>query len=94
MSGTGSKDVRLNEVQREVDDVTNLMRNNLEKTLQRGEQLEELDDKSTRLEDNARNFQKRANKVHWLYRCRSYRNMAIIVVLLIVSFPSSVARPS
>jgi len=52
--------------------------------MQRGQQLDELDDKSLRLEESASRFQKNANKVHWLYRCRNYRNLAIIFFLLAV----------
>jgi len=75
---------KLNKVQQQAEDVTNIMRQNIEKTMQRGQQLDELDDKSLRLEESASRFQKNANKVHWLYRCRNYRNLAIIFFLLAV----------
>jgi hypothetical protein len=78
------KEDKLLKVQRQADDVTNVMRQNIEKTMARGEQLDELDDKSLRLEESAQRFQKNANKVHWMFKCRSWRNMAIIIVLLAV----------
>jgi len=78
------KEDKLNRVQRQADEVTQVMRQNIEKTMQRGEQLDELDDKSLRLEESASRFQQNANKVHWMFRCRSWRNMAIIFVLVAV----------
>jgi len=82
-AGAGKQD-KLSQVQRQADDVTNVMRQNIEKTMQRGDQLDELDDKSVRLEESAQRFQKSAVKVNRMFCLRSWRNMAIIVVLCIV----------
>ena len=56
----------------------------VEKTMARGERLEQLDEKSERLEQGAMRFQKGAKKLKWSERCKSYRNCAIILVLLAV----------
>jgi len=75
---------KLKEAQRKVDEVAGVMRDNIEKAIDRGDKLDQLDDKSVQLEESASKFHKRTKDVSWMFRCRSYRNLAILVLLIIV----------
>ena len=47
----------------QVDEVTGMMSENLQKIMERGEKMEELEDKAARLEEGSKQFQMSAAKV-------------------------------
>ncbi|XP_013420361.1 vesicle-associated membrane protein 4 [Lingula anatina] len=77
------KDEKVQRVQEQVDDVVGVMKSNIGKVLDRGERLEDLQDKSDHLNSNSRLFQARARDVRsamWWQNCK----MKIIVMIVIL----------
>ncbi|XP_031641780.1 vesicle-associated membrane protein 4-like isoform X2 [Oncorhynchus kisutch] len=60
--GAGSDKIR--QVQSQVDEVIDVMQENISKVIDRGERLEDLQDKSESLSDNASAFSTRAKQLH------------------------------
>ena len=55
----------LHEVKIQVDETTQIMKNNIEKVLQRDEKLGDLESRSEELAEGAKRFDKRTNKLKW-----------------------------
>ncbi|GFO45728.1 vesicle-associated membrane protein 4-like [Plakobranchus ocellatus] len=75
-------DTKLNQLQGEVDDVVDIMKNNVNKVIERGDRLEDLQDKSESLSSHSDMFRSRAKGLHrtmWWNNCR----MRIIIGLII-----------
>lgn len=57
----------------------------IDKTLDRGDKLDELDDKANNLKDNAQMFHKQARKTRWkMFKEKCKANMIIIIITVIV----------
>ncbi|CAL1527435.1 unnamed protein product [Lymnaea stagnalis] len=70
-------------IQAQIDGVKDVMTQNIEKVLQRGERLEDLMDKSEELEAGASSFQKTARKIQKRYW---WRNKKMTLILACVVF--------
>jgi len=83
---------RLQQTQRQVDDVVNIMKTNVEKVLERDQKLTELDDRATALQDGASQFEVHAGKLKRKYWWKNLKMMLILggvaVIILIIIFVS------
>nr|XP_022315260.1 vesicle-associated membrane protein 7-like [Crassostrea virginica] len=68
----------------QVDDVKNVMTQNIERVLDRGERLENLIDKTEELEASSNQFQKTARKIRKKYWWKNTKMMIIIGVVVFV----------
>ncbi|XP_062596666.1 vesicle-associated membrane protein 8-like isoform X1 [Saccostrea cucullata] len=68
----------------QVDDVKNVMTQNIERVLDRGERLENLIDKTEELEASSSQFQKTAKKIRKKYWWKNTKMMIIIGVVVFV----------
>jgi len=93
----------LNLLQSQVDEVRDVMTQNIEKVLQRGENLEDLMDKTTDLEHHSMAFKKTARQVHrkmWWKNAKMTCILAVVVltvllvIVLIILFSTGVLPPS
>ncbi|KAL9131422.1 MAG: hypothetical protein Q9217_000636 [Psora testacea] len=83
-------------IQSQIDDTVNVMKKNLESVAQRGEHIDQLQDKSENLNQSAQGFRRGANRVRkqmwWKnMKMRIWIIVGIIVLLLIIIIPSVVA---
>ncbi|XP_041368700.1 vesicle-associated membrane protein 4-like [Gigantopelta aegis] len=79
-------DPKLAKLQNQVDDVVDVMKSNVGKVLERGEKLEDLQDKSDSLAGNSDMFRSRAKGLHrtmYWKNCRMKLILALIVVILL-----------
>ncbi|XP_060065721.1 vesicle-associated membrane protein 4-like [Ylistrum balloti] len=77
------EDPKINRLQNQVDDVVGIMKDNMGKVIDRGDRLEDLQDKSDNLASNSDLFRSRSRdlrKSMWWKNCK----MKIILVLVIV----------
>ena len=79
--------------QKQIDDTVNVMKKNLESVAQRGEHIDQLQDKSENLNQSAQGFRRGANRVRkqmwWKnVKMRIWIIVGIIVLLLIIIIPS------
>lgn len=89
---SGSEKVR--QVQRQVGEVVGVMQNNIEKVLDRGERLEDLQDKSENLADTATDFNVRARRLQkrmWWKQMKMKICIGISLLLIILIIVLSVA---
>ncbi|XP_061635075.1 vesicle-associated membrane protein 4 isoform X4 [Phyllopteryx taeniolatus] len=68
-------------VQSQVDEVIDVMQENISKVIERGERLDDLQDKSESLSDNASAFSSRAKHLH---RRMLWRNMKMKMIIALV----------
>lgn len=90
LTGPSSGSEKVRQVQKQVGEVMGVMQNNIEKVIDRGERLEDLQDKSDNLADTATDFNMRAKR---LQRKMWWKNMRMklcvgffifLVILIIV----------
>lgn len=74
----------LNEVKIQVDETTQIMKNNIEKILDRDEKLGDLETKTEELVDGSRRFQKKTNKLKWKMYCADKRFLVGIIMALLL----------
>ena len=79
--------------QQQIDDTVNVMKKNLESVAQRGEHIDQLQDKSENLNQSAQGFRRGANRVRkqmwWKnMKMRIWIIVGIIVLLIIIIIPS------
>uniref|UniRef100_A0A3B5AE76 Vesicle associated membrane protein 4 n=1 Tax=Stegastes partitus TaxID=144197 RepID=A0A3B5AE76_9TELE len=60
----GPQNDKIKQVQSQVDEVIDVMQENISKVIERGERLDDLQDKSESLSDNASAFSSRAKQLH------------------------------
>jgi len=77
----------------QIDDTVNVMKKNLESVAQRGEHIDQLQDKSENLNQSAQGFRRGANRVRkqmwWKnMKMRIWIIVGIIVLLLLIIIPS------
>ena len=78
---------RMAQQQAQVDEVVGIMKNNVEKVLERDQKLSELDERADALQDGASQFEKQAGKLKnkfWLQNLKYIIACAIIGVILLV----------
>ncbi|KAK2492153.1 hypothetical protein MC885_000779, partial [Smutsia gigantea] len=72
-------------VQNQVDEVIDVMQENITKVIERGERLDELQDKSESLSDNAAAFSSRSKQLRrqmWWRGCKMKASVALVAVIL------------
>lgn len=85
-------DPKISHLRGQVDEVMGIMKNNVNRVAERGDHLEDLQDKSDMLADNADMFRVRSKTLHrnmWWQHCRMRLLIAfvVIVLLLIIIIP-------
>ena len=77
---------RMAQQQAQVDEVVGIMRNNVEKVLERDQKLNELDEKADALQDGASQFEKSAGKLKNKFWVENMKMIIIggIIILLIL----------
>ncbi|XP_053326047.1 vesicle-associated membrane protein 4 [Spea bombifrons] len=88
----GPRNDKIRQVQNQVDEVIDVMQENITKVIERGERLDELQDKSESLSDNATAFSSRSRQLRrqmWWRDCKMKVIVAfvIILVLLVIIVP-------
>ncbi|KAJ3022279.1 SNAP receptor, synaptobrevin [Thoreauomyces humboldtii] len=87
---TGNK---TGQVQNQIDDVVGIMQDNINKVMQRGEQLDTLQDKTESLQDSSLQFKRGANNVRkamWWKDMKLKIIIATIVLLIIIIIVATV----
>ncbi|XP_072367652.1 vesicle-associated membrane protein 4 isoform X2 [Scyliorhinus torazame] len=79
-------------VQNQVDEVIDVMQENITRVIERGERLDELQDKSESLSDNATVFSNRAKQLRrqmWWKECKMkvIISVVVVIVLLVIIIP-------
>uniref|UniRef100_U3JZF8 Vesicle associated membrane protein 4 n=5 Tax=Passeriformes TaxID=9126 RepID=U3JZF8_FICAL len=96
----GPRNDKIRHVQNQVDEVIDVMQENITKVIERGERLDDLQDKSDSLSDNAAAFSKRAKHLRrqmWWRDCKMKAIIAMVVLVLllvIIGTDSGAQRPS
>ncbi|KAL4219314.1 Vesicle membrane receptor protein (v-SNARE) [Mactra antiquata] len=90
-------DPKIGRLKGQVDEVVDVMRDNVTKVIDRGDRLEDLQDKSDSLASNSDMFRSRAKALHktmWWKNCRMKLIMAlvILVILSIIIIPIIVSQ--
>uniref|UniRef100_A0A9J8APS7 Vesicle-associated membrane protein 4 n=2 Tax=Cyprinus carpio TaxID=7962 RepID=A0A9J8APS7_CYPCA len=83
----GGQNDKIRQVQSQVDEVIDVMQENISKVIERGERLDELQDKSESLSDNASAFSSRAKQLHrrmWWRDMKIKMIIALVVVILLL----------
>uniref|UniRef100_A0A3P8UVV6 Vesicle-associated membrane protein 4 n=1 Tax=Cynoglossus semilaevis TaxID=244447 RepID=A0A3P8UVV6_CYNSE len=75
----GAQNDKIKQVQSQVDEVIDVMQENISKVIERGERLDDLQDKSESLSDNASAFSSRAKQLH---RRMWWRDMKVCIFVL------------
>ncbi|XP_005795607.1 vesicle-associated membrane protein 4 isoform X1 [Xiphophorus maculatus] len=88
----GPQNDKMKNVQSQVDEVIDVMQENISKVIERGERLDDLQDKSESLSDHASAFSSRAKQLHrrmWWRDMKMKMIIALVVValLLIIIIP-------
>lgn len=74
---------KLEEVKIQIADVTQIMQDNINKTIKRGEDIEQLVDKTDVLEKEASKFNRLAKDVRRHYMCKNIKMNLIIASIII-----------
>lgn len=80
-TGQGQNQNRLQETQKQVDEVVGIMRVNVEKVLERDQKLSELDHRAVALQDGASQFEQQATK---LKRKQWWANMKMMIIMGVI----------
>ncbi|XP_040840187.1 vesicle-associated membrane protein 4 isoform X2 [Ochotona curzoniae] len=83
----GPRSDKIKHVQNQVDEVIDVMQENITKVIERGERLDELQDKSESLSDNATAFSNRSKQLRrqmWWRGCKVRAIMALAAVVLLL----------
>merc|ERR1712135_156453 len=82
----GQEESGLDQTRQQVDEVVDIMRNNVEKVLERDAKLNELDDRATTLQQGAEMFDRNAGKIQKKFWFQNMKMNFIIggVVLVII----------
>lgn len=80
-TGQGQNQNRLQETQKQVDEVVGIMRVNVEKVLERDQKLSELDHRAVAPQDGASQFEQQATK---LKRKQWWANMKMMIIMGVI----------
>ncbi|KXN82931.1 hypothetical protein AN958_02014 [Leucoagaricus sp. SymC.cos] len=83
-SGTGQGNAKTAAIQAQIDDTIGIMKDNMDKVRERGENLESLQDKTDNLAVSAQGFRRGANRVRKM-RIIIGVAIAVIIVIIVVS---------
>lgn len=95
LKGPPKSSEKIQAVQSQVQDVVGVMKQNIDKVVERGDCLDDLQDKSDNLADGARNFSNRAvrlRKKMWWNNLRTKIFIALILIVLILIIIISATR--
>uniref|UniRef100_A0A8C0QS22 Vesicle associated membrane protein 4 n=1 Tax=Chelonoidis abingdonii TaxID=106734 RepID=A0A8C0QS22_CHEAB len=83
----GPRNDKIRHVQNQVDEVIDVMQENITKVIERGERLDDLQDKSESLSDNATAFSNRSKQLRrqmWWRGCKMKALVALVAVVLLL----------
>ncbi|XP_077309130.1 vesicle-associated membrane protein 4 [Lithobates pipiens] len=83
----GPRNDKIRHAQNQVDEVIGVMQENITKVIERGERLDELQDKSESLSDNATAFSSRARQLRrqmWWRECKMKAIVALVLILILL----------
>ncbi|XP_037762183.1 myocilin isoform X2 [Chelonia mydas] len=83
----GPRNDKIRHVQNQVDEVIDVMQENITKVIERGERLDDLQDKSESLSDNATAFSNRSKQLRrqmWWRGCKMKALVALVAVILLL----------
>eukprot|EP00047_Mylnosiga_fluctuans_P001640 m.221245 g.221245 ORF g.221245 m.221245 type:complete len:97 (-) comp10546_c0_seq1:96-386(-) len=81
MAAPRQQDYRIKQTQAQVDEVVGVMRDNMQKVLERDSKLGDLEDKADGLKEGANRFEKKSVK---LKRKMQWKNMKMMLILVVV----------
>lgn len=79
-------DPKIGRLQNQVNEVVDVMRTNVDRVIERGDRLEDLQDKSDHLATNSDMFRNRAKALHknmWMQNCKMRLIMAFVIILIL-----------
>ena len=79
-----NNNTKVQQVQGQLDEVTAIMRNNMEKVIERDAELGELEDKSEALVDGALQFRTGATRLRRQMWWQDKRQLALIILVVVV----------
>lgn len=90
-------DPKMSRLRGQVDDVVDVMKSNVSKVMERGDKLEDLQDKSDSLASNSDMFRNRAKALHktmWWKNCKMRIIIAVVilVILAVIIIPIIVSQ--
>uniref|UniRef100_F6UD47 Vesicle associated membrane protein 4 n=1 Tax=Xenopus tropicalis TaxID=8364 RepID=F6UD47_XENTR len=83
----GPRNDKIRHVQNQVDEVIDVMQENITRVIERGERLDELQDKSESLSDNATAFSSRSRQLRrqmWWRECKMKAIIALVFVIILL----------
>ena len=83
LQNNNREDEKIKHVQKQIQDNQQLMQQNIHQAIQRGQDLNELDDKSLMLENESVRFKERSTAVKKNMCFNRYRQMALIILVVI-----------
>lgn len=75
---------KLQQTHEKLNEVTVVMKDNIDKVIKRGEDLDQLDEKATHLEHNAEQFKNNATKVKRKFQCQHYKLIALVAFVIMI----------
>jgi vesicle-associated membrane protein 4 len=75
---------KIHEVEVKIEEVTTVMKGNVQKALEGCEKLGEMEEKTLILEKEAGDFKRGATKVRWHFQCIHYKLMGFIALIILV----------
>jgi uncharacterized coiled-coil DUF342 family protein len=76
---------KIDQIQTELNKAKGVMKQNIDKTIQRGEKLDQLGDKAETLSSQASRFQNNAKTLRRQMCWQNYRNLFILIAVMIVN---------
>ena len=78
---------KVTELQAQVEEVTDVMKKNIDSVLERGEKIENMHERADKLEKQAKLFKRNAKKLAWHQRLKYYKLQLTVggVVLLVLA---------
>ena len=77
---------KIQDIENQIQDVKNQVSRNIDKALERGENIDSLSDKSQNLENQSLIFRNESNRISRLERCRYYKNNIIVGIIVLIIF--------
>jgi len=75
---------KLTETKQQVDTVIDIMKDNVEKVLQRDEKLGDIETKTEELRDGSHRFQKVSTKLKYKLWCKNMKFVAILAAIFLI----------
>jgi vesicle-associated membrane protein 2 len=75
---------KLHDTQQQVDQVVLIMKDNVEKVLQRDEKLSDIETRSEELQQGATRFEKISTKLKRKFFCKNMRFVMILAVIILI----------